>query len=161
MLFGIHHVALSTPDIARLITFYTELLGFEVAYEGGWAAGWEASDRMLEAKGTACKMAMLRSGTAFLELFEFSSPPPRPANPQRTAVDHGYTHIGLNVRDIEAEYERLKNGGMYFAAPPARLNEIIQAAYGRDPDGNIIELLEISDPAWPFHFDQRELRQRV
>jgi len=34
----------------------------------------------------------------------------------------------------------------------------VTGPYGRYPDGNIIELLEVRDPASPIRFDQRSAR---
>jgi catechol 2,3-dioxygenase-like lactoylglutathione lyase family enzyme len=56
--------------------------------------------------------------------------------------DHGITHIALDVRDIHAEYERLSAAGMRFHCPPLDMGGI-KATYGRDPDGNVVELQEI------------------
>ena len=91
----------------------------------------------------ACKAAaravMLRLGDSHLEIFEFSSPAPKPGDPDRPACDHGITHICLEVRDSQAEYARLKAAGMRFHAPP-QAQEGGFVTYGRDPDGNIVEL---------------------
>ena len=39
MIRGIHHTAISTPDIDRAIAFYRDLLGFEVLVNGAWPRG--------------------------------------------------------------------------------------------------------------------------
>jgi hypothetical protein len=49
----------------------------------------------------------------------------------------------LQVTDIEAEYERLKAAGMVFHCPPQSVGSELVATYGRDPDGNVVELLEV------------------
>jgi hypothetical protein len=50
---------------------------------------------------------------------------------------------------------------MTFHAPPPTLDELghalLRAIYARDPDGNIVELQEILDPAVPFALDQTDL----
>jgi catechol 2,3-dioxygenase-like lactoylglutathione lyase family enzyme len=89
---------------------------------------------------------MLTAGNACIELFEYSSPQPRPGDSKRPVCDHGITHLCLDVSDIEDEYERLKAAGMLFHCPPQDMGGI-KATYGRDPDGNIVELLEIRDAA--------------
>jgi hypothetical protein len=53
------------------------------------------------------------------------------------------------VVDVDAEYERLKAAGMTFHCPPQGMSGI-RATYGRDPDGNVIELLEIADAKSPM-----------
>ena len=61
------------------------------------------------------------------------------------------THIyGFDVKDIDVEYERLVNAGVKFHTPPPKSDQLgggkIRATYGRDPDGNVIELQEVLDP---------------
>ena len=36
MINGIHHVAISTPNLNRLVDFYKNVLGFEIVYETSW-----------------------------------------------------------------------------------------------------------------------------
>ncbi|MFA7586200.1 MAG: VOC family protein, partial [Novosphingobium sp.] len=91
---------------------------------------------------------MLKAGNCYLELFEYAAPAPREGEPHRPC-DRGYTHFALDVVDIEAEYDRLVAGGMTFAHPrPVDFGEI-QAVYGKDPDGNLIEIQQTtSDQAF-------------
>ena len=56
------------------------------------------------------------------------------------------------MTDIDAEYERLKAGGVKFNCPPPKFEGgPIRATYGRDPDGNVIEIQEILDPDHDFY----------
>lgn len=155
--FGVHHIGISTPDIARLSAFYQRCFGFEIAYESAWDEGVPAIDRMMGLERCAARVMMLRADTLFIELFEFSKPRQPGGELRRSPAERGYTHFCIQLRDIDAEYERLRGLGMTFHAPPALMAPGLKAAYGRDPDGNIIELLEISDPDFAFHFSQRHL----
>lgn len=56
--------------------------------------------------------------------------------------DAGITHICLDVVDSDGEYERLKAAGMQFISPPQAIF-FVKTAFGRDPDGNLVELQEI------------------
>ena len=142
MIRGIHHTAISTGDLERAVDFYVSLLGFEVVDRFDWDQGTEWADRITGLEGSAARAAMLKLGNACVEIFEYSSPPPTPADPNRPVCDHGITHIALLVSDIDAEYERLKSAGMHFhSAPTGRL----RAIYGRDPDGNVVELMEVAE----------------
>jgi catechol 2,3-dioxygenase-like lactoylglutathione lyase family enzyme len=141
MIRGIHHTAISTGDLERAIDFYVGLLGFEVINRFDWDQGTQWADSITDLQGSAARAAMLKLSNAFLEIFEYSSPPPRPADPQRPVCDHGITHIALLVSDLDAEYQRLKAAGMHFhCAPTGQLSAI----YGRDPDGNVVELMEVA-----------------
>lgn len=88
---------------------------------------------------------MLRLGNAMVELFEYRSPRPATGDPERPVCDHGITHLCLDVTDIESEYQRLCAAGMRFNSPPQDLGAVL-STYGRDPDGNVIELQEVVDP---------------
>lgn len=145
MINGTHHVAISTGNLERLVGFYRDLFGFEVFREAGWPAGSALADLITGLKNSEAKNAHLQAGSISLEIFEFKSPKPKPMDPERPVCDHGFTHICFQVTDIEEEYERLKRGGMKFNCPPQNLGGA-KATYGRDPDGNVIELLEVNSP---------------
>jgi catechol 2,3-dioxygenase-like lactoylglutathione lyase family enzyme len=157
MIRGVHHIAVSTSDLDRLVEFYTELFGFEQVMDGGWSDR-PVFDEIVGLSGSAARQAMLRSGNAYLEIFEYSSHAGHPAPAERTAADRGYTHFCLDVQDIDAEYERLAAAGMRFHCPPPKLaGGRVRATYGRDPDGNIVEIQEIVDTSLPFALEQAEL----
>jgi len=142
MIHGINHVAISTADIERLSAFYIDLLGFEEVFRLNWDVGHEQLDNITGLEDSSARLIMLRCGNACLELFEYQTPPPRAGDPARPVCDHGITHLCLQVSDIEAEHARLEAAGMRFHCPPQPLGDI-RATYGRDPDGNVVELLEV------------------
>ncbi|MBW2091472.1 MAG: VOC family protein, partial [Deltaproteobacteria bacterium] len=84
-------------------------------------------------------------GKGMLEIFEFKSPKGQAQHQNRAVSDEGYTHICLSVKDMDSEYKRLKAAGMRFHCPPLDLPSA-KVTYGRDPDGNIIEFLELLNP---------------
>jgi glyoxylase I family protein len=103
-------------------------------------------------RGSASRVQLLKAGTCYLELFEYSAPASHRETPLRP-FDYGYTHFCVSVTDIGAEFERLRRVGMNFAhSEPVDLGEIV-AIYGADPDGNIIEITEAA-PSKPFALDQ-------
>ena len=152
MIRGVHHVAVSTPDLDRLVAFYRDVMGAEVVYEGGWSKGSAIIDEIVGLKDSACRQAMLKLGNAYLEFFQYESPTPEPGDPERPVCNHGYTHFCIDVTDIDAEYERLTAAGVKFNCPPPDFEGgPIRATYGRDPDGNVIEIQEILDPGHDFY----------
>jgi catechol 2,3-dioxygenase-like lactoylglutathione lyase family enzyme len=142
MIKGLHHASITTGDLDRLAAFYRDLLGFVVVFEYAWEAGNKAADAIYGLKDSAVRMAMLRTSNVFLELFEFANPIGKTGDPDRPVCDHGITHICLTVTDIGAEYARLTAAGMRFHCPPQHMPGLCTATYGRDPDGNIVELME-------------------
>lgn len=143
MIKGFHHAAISTPDLDRCIAFYTQIIGGAVAWEFGWDRGTPDADAVTGLHDSATRAAMLKVGNSFLEVFEYTSPPPTPRTAQRPVNEHGITHVCLEVTDINGEYERLKTAGMQFhSAPMAQQGSSM--VYGRDPDGNVVELIEFT-----------------
>lgn len=139
MIRGIHHPSITTANLDRLIDFYCQVIGFTLIDRFGWENS-DLIDKVVGLEGSATRGAMLRAGNCYLELFEYSSPSPRTQSPLRPC-DGGYTHICLDVVDIQHEYARLLAAGMPFNTAPENFGEL-WAAYGRDPDGNIIEIQE-------------------
>lgn len=142
MILGLHHASITTQDLDRLVRFYCEQLGFERVFESSWEAGNAGADALYALRDSAVRMAMLRTSNAFLEVFEFANPVGRPGDPGRPICDAGITHICMNVDDVEAEYRRLLAAGMHFHCSPQYFPGLCRAVYGRDPDGNIVELVE-------------------
>jgi catechol 2,3-dioxygenase-like lactoylglutathione lyase family enzyme len=142
MIHGINHVAISTPDIERLRAFYTDLLGFEEVFRLNWDVGHRELDNITGLKDSSARIVMLKCGNACVELFEYATPPPKAGDADRPVNDHGITHLCLEVSDIDAEHARLAAAGMRFHCVPQALGDI-RATYGRDPDGNVVELLEV------------------
>ena len=103
MIKGIHHTALSTPNLERLLAFYRDVLGFEVVMETGWPPGVAQTNAMMGLDDSAAKVVMLRAGNTHLELFEFSLPEAATGDPNRPVCDHGITHLCLDVSDIDQE----------------------------------------------------------
>ena len=161
MINGIHHVAISTPNLNRLVDFYKNVLGFEIVYETSWEKR-EIIDQIVGLKNSAARSVMLRAHNTHIELFEYSAPEPVPGDPNRPVCDHGYTHLCFDVNDIDAEYERLLEGGIRFHTPPPKSDQLgsgkIRATYGRDPDGNVIELQEVLDQNSQIKFINEELK---
>ncbi len=152
MIRGIHHVAISTPDLDRLLGFYRDLLGFEQVMETEWPKGTTQIDKVLGLTDSSGRQAMLKAGNACIEVFEFDSPEPAPMDPQRPVSDHGHTHLCLDVVDIQSVYDKLVAAGTEFHAPPQDFGGV-RATYGRDPDGNVFELQEVlqaDDPIQMF-----------
>lgn len=145
MIRGIHHTAISTGDLERSLRFYRDLLGFETVFSFDWNVGTEVLDRITGLKDSSARVVMLKAGNACVEIFQYETPKPKLGEARRPVCDHGLTHICLEVTDIDGEYERLKAAGMVFHCPPQEARRGLRATYGRDPDGNVVELLEVRD----------------
>ena len=92
----------------------------------------------------AARGAMLKCGTCYMELFQFEAPRPNSAKALRP-FDKGYTHFCVDVTDIEQEYLRLQTLGMTFGAPHPVDAGHVKSVYGRDPEGNVIEIQQTAE----------------
>jgi catechol 2,3-dioxygenase-like lactoylglutathione lyase family enzyme len=142
MILGAGHVGVSVADLDRSIQFYRDLLGMELVDRS--AFGGEKYEAILGVKGSAGELASLQAGSARIELFDFERPFPKRGDPTRPVSDLGISHFCLNVTDIRSMYERLKDAGVTFHCPPLEFFGTAIATYGRDPDGNVFELLQMT-----------------
>jgi len=138
-----NHVGLSVLDINRSVKFYCDILGMEVVGKVSFAG--VQYEMVLALQGASGKAVLLRGENIQLELFEFSHPLPKRKDPRYPVSDHGLSHFCIEVVDILGEYERLKEAGVYFHCPPVVFSSGATATYARDPDGNVIEFLELTN----------------
>ena len=141
---GIHHIAMHTPNFDAMVRFYRDAFGFRPPAEEWTWRDSELMDRGIGVPGSVARGLMLKAGNCYLEMFEYASPPPR-AGGAAQPHDHGYTHFCIDVTDIAAEMERLAALGMTFPEPAPIDTGEVKFIYGKDPDGNIIELLEMAE----------------
>ena len=149
MIQGVHHTGISTPDLDRAIHFYRDQLGFEVLTRFIMPPGSPGMDEMLALPGVGFSAALMRLGRTMIEVFQFTDPEPAEAPARRRVCDHGLTHLCFQVDDVKAEYERLSAAGMVFHCAP-KSGDGATYVYGRDPDGNAIELIEFDRPDNPL-----------
>jgi catechol 2,3-dioxygenase-like lactoylglutathione lyase family enzyme len=144
MINGLSHVGISVTHLERSIAFYQEGFGLTLVSQGTFEPGkFEGKyEAILGLKGAKGRVATLKGNRVEIELFEFSYPVPKPTDCNRPVCDHGITHFCVDVKDIDSEYERLAAIGASFHCPPQKIVGVAAATYGRDPDGNVFELLE-------------------
>ncbi len=152
MIRGIHHVGINCRDIERMKRFYGEAFGFQPVDDG---FGWENEpmmDHIVDVPGSASVGVMLRAGTCYLELFQYSAPPPESSAPKRPH-DRGYTHFCVDVTEIETDIEHLKKCGMTFNDRDFVDVGHVKTLYGYDPEGNVIEVQQCA-PQNGFSLDE-------
>ncbi|NLT42891.1 MAG: VOC family protein [Anaerolineae bacterium] len=119
-----HHIAVATPDIKRLVGFYTEVLGFP-------------TDGAL-----GDNIVFVDIGGTRLEFIN---------NPEATQAQaegcKGMLHIAFEVDDVVKTYEEFKARGIEFYAPAREARPGLWNAFFRDPDGNILEFFQATPEA--------------
>lgn len=137
----VHHTAVSVKDFARSKAFYTEFLGFvledEMARRDEPALG-----RVVGLPGAVVDWAILRRGHHRIELFTYHSPPAE-QGPVRQC-DLGYTHLALEVDDVDAAFAETRRAGYKTLSEPQELRGgRTKVFYLEGPEGIVVELIEI------------------
>ncbi|MFT4055775.1 MAG: VOC family protein, partial [Novosphingobium sp.] len=138
--------------LERFVDHYQRWFGFERAGQpGGWDKGNARIDTMVGLHDSSARYEMIRLGNLHIEVFEYASNDPETVHPRM--CDRGITHLCLYCDDVFAEHARLSALGMEFNCPPGG-SAATRATYGRDCDGNVVELLQIVDPECGFGFEK-------
>jgi catechol 2,3-dioxygenase-like lactoylglutathione lyase family enzyme len=128
--------------MARSLPFYRDLLGLEV-----WADFKDASPyvrAMTGVPGANIWMVKLKAADGgSIELLQYLSDPRAVPEPTR-ACDVGINHVALQVDNLDALYRKLLAHHIRFNAPPTVSPDGgAKVTYCRDPEGVLIELVEI------------------
>jgi len=131
--FRFHHVSLSVADLGTQEAWYRSALGLT------------RTDERLDLPEAGVRTAVLSNGAGLrVELTERagSSPVLYPDPYAATAVQT-FTHLALQVPDLDDAFERLtaEYGAPAVTEPGPGATPGMRYAYIRDPEGNLIELI--------------------
>jgi lactoylglutathione lyase len=146
----IHHVAITVSDLERSVAFYREALGFRQVLD--MKVNMPQNARMLrlprDVKGRSIMMAQGSSTVGEIELLQIE-PLAEKQTPPKRANDLGTWLLSFEVKNepIEDVIKRLRGMGVKFFSD---LEEIdlegyapIKAVIFEDPDGNLLELVQL------------------
>jgi catechol 2,3-dioxygenase-like lactoylglutathione lyase family enzyme len=144
MITGFNHTSFTVTDIHKSVRFWTENLGFEASSVSPRAGVWQ--EEVTGVAGASLLIAHLHGHSHHIELVQYlegaveGAPPPPSA---RCAA-----HVCLEVDDIERTWSELLAAG---ATGQGRIADVgsgpvegCKAGYLRDPNGIIIELVEMT-----------------
>lgn len=100
---ALNHVGVSVADLDRAKAFWIDGLGALDHGGFGWPVGTAPADESLATEGTAAEVVLLRTDTAFIELFAFHSPKPE----VRPPTSPGVVALAWAVPDVAAVRARL------------------------------------------------------
>lgn len=143
MIQKLHHTGFVVRDRDNAVAFYRDVVGLNVISE--YERIGPGIDQVIGYEQAHLRAAILDLGGGhILELIQYLRPPSdeRPTEERSTI---GATHLAFQVDDIQAAYEKLTEGGAKMMNPPAELAPGRVGCYLQDPDGNWLELLELSE----------------
>jgi catechol 2,3-dioxygenase-like lactoylglutathione lyase family enzyme len=140
---GVGHIGITVSDIDRSISFYRDVLGFEVGEK--LRVGGEIFEKVTGVQGAEIDIAFVRAHGQFLELLSYVKPEGRTPSRLR-ACDPGFMHVAFKVKDLENVVASIEAHGFEpmnsiqtVAEGPAKGLRVI---YARDPDGVVLEFIE-------------------
>jgi catechol 2,3-dioxygenase-like lactoylglutathione lyase family enzyme len=134
------HVALVSPDLDRLVEFYSFLFDAEPNRRTNRASG-PRFDEVAGYDDVMIRAAWFDIGNMILEMWQFVNPvTPEPEKPP-SIEDLGYNKVAFEVSDLYKEYERLTALGVAFLSSPTMSVDGWEVCL-RDPDGNLISLIQ-------------------
>ncbi len=139
----LYHIAISVSDLERSVQWYQDVLGMEV-----YRRAENTSQELALTVGVSqvhTKTALLRlPGKPFyIEMAQYLKPKGRTIT-SGANQEVGAYHLGFQVSDIEATYQRMLARGVRFKSSPVLFPSGAKATYFLDPDGIILELIQPS-----------------
>lgn len=141
-----HHAGIVVPDLEKGIAFYRQFLGLDEQFRFQWDQSQTRVEDVIDLEDSAAKAAMLGGKNFHIELFEYVAPQQQGDPAERRPCDPGIRHIAFEFDDIDSACQRFVDGGGSMHHEPVKLGNT-WAIYGRDPFGNIVELMQ------PIHRD--------
>ncbi len=147
MITALQHVGMGVRDTERSYRFYRELMGFRIKLSDQTSYLEEMAPIVGALVEMRALMAMNIGGGGAIELIEHTSTRPlEPAEPVQWG-DLGYLEVGLKAYMLERLYLDLKSRGVEFLTPVRSMELGCGAreryAYLRDPDGLLVQLVEV------------------
>jgi catechol 2,3-dioxygenase-like lactoylglutathione lyase family enzyme len=128
-----HHVGLSVADLDAEQHWYQHNLGLNEVIE------------RVELRDPPVRTVVLRAPSGLrLELIELAGSEPASTNdPLEAARIQTYGHLALDVSDLDTAFAELVAAGANPVSPPAPgASPGVHFAYVRDPEGNLLELIQ-------------------
>lgn len=150
MISSVIHIGITVTDIERSVKFYRDVLGFD--YKSELVMEGKETDILFGKKNCKARVAYLnpdRYDGAQVELIQFVL---HEVEKQKTDLFRtSISEICFTTDDIDGEYKRLCSEGVEFLSEPQSFDFSdygfgkSKAVYFRDPDGNILELIQSID----------------
>ena len=160
---GVDAVGMTVADMDHTLEFFSTVLSFEKVSDVEVAG--DAYEHLEGVFGLRMRVVRMRLGDEAIALTEYLAPRGRPAPADSRSQDHWFQHIAIIVSDMDRAYQWLRqNKVQHTSSGPQLLPEWnkhaagIRAFYFRDPDGDVLEILQFpadkGDPKWHRRSDK-------
>ena len=140
----VSHVGVCVADPDRALRFWRDGLGFVPTHS--FEVGAEFG-RLMELDGVALRSQFLRRDGVTVELLHFTAPPAGGDGTRRPVNRLGFTHLSVQVADVDAAAARVTQaGGTVLRDTRTTLGEgagLMDFVYCIDPDGTRVELMRL------------------
>ncbi|QIB74400.1 VOC family protein [Halogeometricum borinquense] len=132
-----HHVGITVSDLENAVEFYQETL--DLTLLDRFTVSGENFSTAVGVEGATGQFAHLEADGVRVELIEYE--PEGESRGEARINRPGTAHLGLTVEDIDSFYESLPNS-VESVSRPQTTDTGSRILFVRDPEGNLIELLE-------------------
>ncbi len=124
MSYQFHHLHLICSDLEQTISFFCEILGSELVERRKFGISDGAT---LNHGGTRINLRVARDNDGI--------------DGDASQAHYGYDHIGFEVEDLDAVYNKLKDKGYAFTVLPQQRDNL-KFAFFKGPDNITIEIMQ-------------------
>jgi catechol 2,3-dioxygenase-like lactoylglutathione lyase family enzyme len=132
-----HHTGLTVSDLDRSVEFYTDVIGGTV--ESRFSVSGEAFETVVGSEGVSGQFVHIDVGDGRLELVEYE--PTDASREPATLPQPGGTHLAFSLGNVDGLVDALPDGIDPLSEPRTTASGT-RLVFVRDPDGNLVELLE-------------------
>ena len=137
-------MSFTVSDLDTSVNFYNKVLGLGIINISERSK--EFAEKATGIKDAHLKIAYLNGGNCSIELIQYIHP--RGERIDIRTCDVGSAHICFNAENFNGIVKKLKENKVRFVGNPLKIpagpNKGRQMVYVKDPDSNILEIIEIN-----------------
>ncbi|MFT5170729.1 MAG: catechol 2,3-dioxygenase-like lactoylglutathione lyase family enzyme [Candidatus Marinamargulisbacteria bacterium] len=139
----LRHTGIVVSDLEIALIFYRDYLGLTVSKD--FAESGPYIDDLCQVDQADLRMVKLTTpDNGMIELLEFKSPKGTPQTTRPKNNDVGASHVAFTVANLQDTMTFLSDRSVEFSSGPCLSPDgYAKVAFCRDPDGTLIELVEV------------------
>jgi catechol 2,3-dioxygenase-like lactoylglutathione lyase family enzyme len=143
-LIGGRHVGIPVSNMEEMKNFYTNTIGFLIKTDEIEEGDFISSISNISNTRVHILKMVAPDGWMIELLYYLSSDDYVTLNKQRKISDIGNNHIAITISNLDLFYKELLSKGIIFlSAPFISPSGKAKVCFCRDPDGNLVELVEV------------------